>query len=111
MAAPAETGEWLALVDQGRYGQSRVRTGSYFRSRIDQNDWVDEVGAVRGPLGAVTSRTLVSVQHMTSLPDAPNGVYAVVTDRTGIANKGPATETITMVGENEDWRAVGYVIR
>jgi hypothetical protein len=66
---------------------------------------------VRGPLGPVVSRTLASVQHMTSAPGAPDGSYAKVQFNTAFAHKRQASETVVLADGPSGWRVDGYFIR
>jgi hypothetical protein len=109
--AQAALGAWLALVDGGQYGASWDQAAANFRAALKRADWEKGVGSVRGPLGAVVSRTLRSATRKTSLPGAPDGDYVVIENETAFAN-GPTIETATMTKEADgQWRAVGYFVR
>jgi len=103
---------WLALVDAGNYPESWNTAATYFRNAVPQAGWVSKVGAVRGPLGAVTSRRVASSQATHSLPGAPDGDYVVIRFTTSFEHKAEATETVTpMKDPDGHWRVVGYYIR
>ena len=58
------------------------------------------------------SRELLSAQHMTSLPGAPDGDYVVIQFKTSFANKKSAVETVTPMLEKDGvWRVSGYFIK
>jgi hypothetical protein len=103
---------WLALVDAGNYSESWNTAAAYFRNAVPQSRWESQVGAVRGPLGAVKSRRVVSSQSMHSLPGAPDGDYVVIRFATSFEHKAEATETVTpMKDPDGHWRVSGYYIR
>lgn len=97
---------WLVLLDQGRWSDSFKATGASFRKLNTSQVWASASEQVRAPLGAVTSRTLISQEN---LPAPPNG-YEVVKFRTRFANKANAVETVTLNREDGGWRVVGVTI-
>src|SRR5437762_12853178 len=76
-AAEAAARVWLGLVDGGDYAKSWVTGAEYFRNSVLQAQWVTSVARVRGSLGSVKSRRLVSAKYTRSLHGAPAGEYAV----------------------------------
>ncbi len=103
---------WLALVDSGNYPESWSTAAAYFRNAVPQPQWVSQVGAVRGPLGAVKSRRVTSSQSTHSLPGAPDGDYVVIRFTSSFEHKAEATETVTpMKDPDGHWRVCGYYIR
>lgn len=111
LSAPPGTSEWLDLIDTGHYAESWSAAGSAFQAQVPQQVWVQEVGPVRTPLGAVKSRTLVSVDYPKSLPGAPDGEYAVVKFSTSFAAKAQTVETLVLTHEKDKWKTVGYFIK
>jgi hypothetical protein len=52
------------------------------------------------------------VQHTTSVPGAPDGNYVVMQFATRFENKQAATETVTVLQEQDGtWEAAGYYIK
>lgn len=103
---------WLAVVDEGQYGQSWTDAASIFRLAIGQTDWIEQVRGVRQPLGAVSSRERVDAQYTNALPQAPEGEYVVLQFRTSFAGMVGATETVTPMKDSDgSWRVAGYYIR
>lgn len=103
---------WLALVDAGKYSESWDQASSYFRAQVTKSDWQSKVGAVRGPLGKVISRTFKDAQYTKSLPGAPDGEYVVIHFDTSFEHKQSAVETIVpMLDKDGQWRISGYFIR
>lgn len=109
--AQAKGEAWLALIDAGQYNQSWTQASSFFRSRVEEQKWVQMVGAARGPFGAKVSRKVKSVTFAKTLPGAPDGNYSVLTFDASFANKASAIETLTMMDDAGEWRAAGYFVR
>jgi hypothetical protein len=103
---------WLADVDAQRYAESWTGAAALFRGAIDQAGWVKSVGAARGPLGPLKSRTLKSAHFARTLPGAPDGEYVVVKYDTVFDKKQHAVETVTPMKDADGrWHVSGYFIR
>lgn len=114
-SAPAVSGEpaaaeparrWLALVDAGKWDDSWNATGLSFKSLNTSAKWAEVSEAVRPPLGAALARELVEEQWV---PAPPYG-YKLVRFKTRFANKPEATETLTLIREDDSWKVTGYII-
>src|SRR5579863_195563 len=116
-AAPANepsqmSGEaWLALIDHQNYSESWTQSASFFRSRVTQPRWTEMVKQVREPLGGLISRKVLSTTTTRTLPGAPDGEYVVFRFQTSFRVKSDAIETLTVVLEDGQWKAVGYFIK
>jgi hypothetical protein len=103
---------WLALVDAGKTAESWQQSSTLFRGVVTQEAWSSAVQAVRGPLGALTSRHFRSAQYTASAPGAPDGHYVVLQYDAVFANKAAAVETVTpKLDADGVWRVSGYFIR
>jgi len=103
---------WLSLVDSFKYDESWDTAGEYFKSMITKGAWVTEIAGIRGAMGTVKYRKLISSRHATVLPGAPDGQYDVMTFNSSFANKKKAVETITSMKDKDgEWRVVGYFIK
>jgi hypothetical protein len=103
---------WLALVDAEKYGESWDQAASFFRGAVPREQWKQQVGGVRKPLGNVVSRKLKSKRYATTLPGAPDGKYVVIQYDTVFENKATAIETVTPMEDTDGkWRVSGYYIR
>ena len=109
-AGSAAAREWAALVDGGRWEDSWRAAAAIFRSQVTAEQWADAVRPVRGPLGKVAGRSVLSVQRTNTLPGAPAGEYEVVQFQTEFASR-EAIETFVMVREGGGWKVSGYFIR
>jgi hypothetical protein len=111
-AAVKASSDWLAHVDDGKYAESWTDAAQIFRSAVSKDQWVQQVGAVRKPLGKLIERRLKSKSYQTSLPGAPDGEYVVIEYATSFANKKAAVETVTPTRDRDGrWRVAGYFIR
>lgn len=110
--AKTEAKAWLALVDQGKYGESWDAAAKLFRAAVTREKWSEAVVAVRDPLGKVVSRKLKSAQFKETLPGAPDGKYVVIQFDTSFERKKKAVETITPMQEADgSWKVSGYFIK
>jgi hypothetical protein len=111
-AAEASAQAWLALVDDGKYGESWDAASAFFRSAMSKAQWESALGGARKPLGKLVSRRLRGAKPMTDLPGAPAGEYVVIQYDTSFANRASAVETITPMKEKDgSWRVSGYYIK
>jgi hypothetical protein len=106
----AET--WLALVDDGKYGESWDQAASGFKGSLPRDKWVEMLGGSRPSFGKVLQRTVKTQSPTTSLPGAPDGEYVVIQFETKFEHKAGAIETITPSKEKDGtWRVSGYYIK
>lgn len=111
-AALAAASAWLALIDDGKYGESWEQAASLFRSRISRDRWVDAVRSAHSPFGKTRSRSFLGAAYEAELPGAPDGQYVVIRYRTVFEHKERAVETVTPTLEQDGiWRVSGYFVR
>lgn len=111
-AAVEVANAWVALVDEGKYGQSWDNAADYFKGAVKKDQWEASLSAGRKPLGRVLSRKVKASQYKTTLPGAPDGHYVVIQYETSFERKSSAIETITPMREKDGkWRVAGYYIR
>jgi len=111
-AAEAAAQKWLDLIDGGNYSQSWSTAAKLFRDSVAEAQWDSKISAVRGPLGAVKSRSITSAQFTHSLPGVPDGDYVVIRYATSFEHKSEAAETVTPMKDTDgQWRVSGYFIR
>lgn len=97
---------WLVLGDESRWEDGWLATASSFRQANTAERWAEVATKVRGPLGAVRSRTLLTHD---SVPAPPAGVE-VVKFRTDFANKTGVIETVSLVREDGAWKVNGIYL-
>ena len=111
-AATKEAQAWLAIVDQGKAGESWDAAAKLFKGAVTREKWIEAVTAARGPLGKVVSRKLKSAKFATTLPGAPDGKYVVIQFATSFEQKKHAVETITPMQEPDgSWKVSGYFVK
>jgi Protein of unknown function (DUF4019) len=107
-----QTGQvWLRGVDVGDYAASWRSAAGLFRAALTEDKWVEALEAVRRPLGEVRTRRLRATRDV-PLPAAPEGRALVLEFASDFAGRASATETLTLVHEDDgEWRVAGYFIR
>lgn len=110
-SAQADAHSWLAMIDRGAYAESWVKAGTLFKSRVTEAAWVQKIGPVRGPFGAVVFRRVIRETETASLPGAPDGRYDIVQFVTQFAQKAFAVETVVLAKEADGWKVDGYFIK
>ena len=96
---------FLMLIDQKRWGASYAATGAAIRKANTLTVWTTVSEQVRAPLGAMVTRTLLSVDAV----PAPQHGLTLVKFRTQFANKS-IVETVTLDREQGAWRVVGITV-
>lgn len=103
---------FVALVDQGRYGESWDEASSLFVSRVSREEWQRTVASVRPPLGNPVNRAVKSSKFMTSAPGVPDGEYVMIFFAASFEHKKEAIETVTTILDKDGkWRVAGYFIK
>jgi hypothetical protein len=111
-AALAAAKTWLALVDDGQYGESWETAAAYFKSTVTKDYCQHALPAIRKMFGEPISRKLGSITYTQSLPGAPDGEYVMIEIMTSFENKKHAVETvIPMLDSDGEWRVSGYFIK
>jgi tetratricopeptide (TPR) repeat protein len=110
--AQTAAGEWLALVDDGKYPESWTAASTLFKSAVTADTWTQMLKSGQTPFGKMLSRKLKNAVYRTSLPGAPDGQYVVIQYDTTFENKKDAVETVTpMLDKDGQWRVSGYYIK
>ncbi|WP_028885197.1 DUF4019 domain-containing protein [Teredinibacter turnerae] len=102
---------WLEIIDSEKYEQSWHEAAPFFKNQMGKAQWMQALNRVRLPLGSVQSRKVKSANEHTSLPNAPDGEYVVITLLTDFEKKNASIETITVSKVDNEWKAVGYFIK
>jgi predicted Ser/Thr protein kinase len=110
-AALSAVQTWLSLMDNGNYGESWETAGNSFHEAIAKADWVSKSGTIRQPLGKVLSRTLSTMEHLSTLPGMPDGSYFTARFDTAFGHLKPASETVSVALANDgQWKAIAYLV-
>jgi len=103
---------WLALVDAGDHAASWDNASLLFQEAIDKQQWAIVAKDARQRHGDFIGRSVKSVTHTTSLPEAPAGEYVIVVYNSEFEEAETVTELVTpMLGEDGKWRVAGYYIQ
>lgn len=98
--------QFLALVEARDWDGSWNATGQAFKALNSSAKWAEVAARVQGPLGAASSRTLISADYA---PAPPYG-YWVVKFRSRFAGKPDMIETLSLAQEGDAWRVVGITV-
>jgi hypothetical protein len=102
---------WLAASDAGDTGATWDQAASVFQSAVPKGAWESQLKTVRGRLGAVQSRQVLSAQFTRALPGAPAGEYVVIRYSTRFEHAANAVETVTPMHEKDgSWKVSGYFV-
>lgn len=104
--------QWLALVDEGKYGASWDEASSLFKEGITRSNWEKALQTARAPFGGLKSRKVKSSTFTRTMPGYPDGEYVILQYETELEKKASAVETITPERDkNGIWRVSGYYIK
>lgn len=102
---------WLALIDEGAYGESWEQAATLFRIGVGKENWQRAVGSARREIGKSLVRQFKSATFTRGLPGAPEGEYVIVQFTSQYENKASALETVSMTREPDGvWRVAVYNI-
>ena len=103
---------WLALIDSMNYVGSWEQASAAFRQQVTQAEWEQALRSVLGPLGPLLSRAPQGREYTTTLPNAPEGKYIVITYGSSYTQLENAVETLVMVRNPAGaWKPAGYYVR
>jgi hypothetical protein len=112
LMAQLSNGEWLPMVDGGKYGESWEAASAGLKAAVGKAQWEQAMGANRTPLGKMVTRVLASSAYSKTLPGAPDGEYVVTLYTTQFEHKESAQETVISVLEKDGkWRVAGYYFK
>jgi len=102
--------QWLNLIDDQNYAEAYKQMGAAARAKASEQAFSAKIEGTRGPLGAMSSRTLKDVKLTKTLPAMRDGQYATVRYDTAFAHKAASVETVYVESENGAWSVIGYFI-
>lgn len=104
---PAAT--WLEIVDELDYKKSWSEASLWLRAEVSEADWSSHLSDMREWLGELQQRTLTSTEFHESLPEMPDGHYAIFTYDSSFENSEYVTEVVAVAkDEDHSWRVIGY---
>jgi Protein of unknown function (DUF4019) len=102
---------WLAVMDEGAYGDSWEQAATLFRIAIAKENWQRAAKSARREVGKPLSREFKSATFTRALPGAPAGEYVIVQFIAKFENRASAAETVSMTREPDGvWRVAVYNI-
>lgn len=102
---------WVALVDQGEFGQAWDEAAPYFQKHMARDKWVEALEQHHTPLGQVTERRYVETKVINDPPGAPKGRYVGFVYDTAFSHGARVYEYVTVLRVDGQWRTVGYFLR
>jgi hypothetical protein len=111
-AAQLAARDWLAIADGGDAAASWKAASTLFRETVDEARWAKAISTIRGPLGAVVTRTLAGTQFYAEIPGLPGkGEYVMLVFRTAFETREGAVERVTVARDSDGaFRVAGYEI-
>lgn len=103
---------WMALIDSMEYVASWKRASAAFRQQVTQTQWEQALQSTLAPLGPLLSRAPQGREYTTTLPNAPEGEYIVITYGSSYTQLENAVETLVMIRNPAgEWEPAGYYVR
>ena len=103
--------QFLFLVDTEDYATSWEVTSETLKKMLTQKAWNEQIAELRSFLGPIVERVQSSIAYTNSASDVPAGEYVILTFMSEFELRERVTETITlMLGDNGQWRVVGYFL-
>lgn len=110
--AMEEARAWLAVMDEGRYGDAWESASESFRSSIERVKWEIAAQEGRNAAGVLIARKLRTASYTRQVPGAPLGEYVAIVFDTRFERRPAAIELLTAErGPDGRWRIAGYSIR
>lgn len=116
MVKPATDGratamKWLALIDAGDYGKSWDLAAKPLQSSVTRASWILGMNSARRFYGKVLARKFKDTIYAANPPGFVPGEYEIVHFKVRLANRGQATEVVSMeLQSNGQWVVAGYHI-
>ena len=103
---------WMALIDSMDYVASWEHASAAFQQQVTQTQWEQALQSALAPLGPLLSRAPQGREYTTTLPNAPEGEYIVITYGSSYTQLENAVETVVMTRNPAgEWKPAGYYVR
>ena len=103
--------EWLVLIDARNYSESWDNAASLFQKAMTKKQWIEVLNGLLPSYGKLIQREVISSEHYTELPGAPDGEYVVIQFNTSFENEKECIETVTPMKDDGKWKVSGYYIK
>ena len=99
----------LQLLDQGKFKESFSLTAPMIQKIETTDSWYGRLVSERESMGDVSSRELVSAEHVTSFADLPKGDYLKLIFKTSFSVHPESTEEVVFTQtESGEYGVAGY---
>jgi hypothetical protein len=110
-AAKKAAGDWLQLIDSGKYGESWKECAPFLQSHFPQADWEKRLNETRKPLDPFVDRSLSTTEYREQLPGLPPGKYIAFVWESYFGTRHQMLESVIMSNESGTWKPVGYAVQ
>ncbi len=103
---------WLALLDNGKYGDAWKQLTSAQEATSTKDKWQSDVSRYRRQVGKLHDRKLLSAEYTTKVPGSEDGEYVVVTFLSSFERLGSALEIVVpQLLPDGSWVISGHSIK
>lgn len=104
--------EFFFLVDTEEYAKSWEMCSETLQKMLKKGVWTERIAEIRAYIGPVVERVSQDISYATSSDNVPPGKYVVMTFISTFQFRERVVETLTLLlGDNGEWRVVGYFLR
>jgi serine-type D-Ala-D-Ala carboxypeptidase/endopeptidase len=110
--AVAAAESFLTLLDNGKYDESWESSAEAFRKAVSKDQWKAAAGQVRGSVGSMSSRTVMSGADAPKASSNAQGEFVVVKFQTAFSKLPNAIETVSPMRDADgEYRVSGYFVK
>jgi outer membrane biogenesis lipoprotein LolB len=108
--ATAVAQKWLAMLDEGKYGDAWQASADAIRNQGTQQQFEDVMKQQRAPMGKVISRTVETAQYGKNPQNFPPGEYVEVKFKTSFQNAQSVEEVVQLIKTADgSWKVGAYL--
>ncbi|MCA3030051.1 MAG: serine hydrolase [Rhodocyclaceae bacterium] len=110
--AVAAAESFLSLLDNGKYEESWDASAEAFRKAVSKEQWKAAAGQVRGSVGSLSSRKLMSGADAPKAGSNAQGEFVVVKFQSAFSKLPNAIETVSPMRDTDGkYRVSGYFVK
>jgi len=110
--AVAAAESFLSLLDNGKYEESWETSAEAFRKAVSKDQWKAAAGQVRGSVGSLSSRKLMSGADAPKAGSNAQGEFVVVKFQSAFSKLPNAIETVSPMRDSDGkYRVSGYFVQ
>jgi hypothetical protein len=109
--AQKAAGDWLALIDAGKYAESWKQCAPFLQAHLTQTAWEKRLNDTRKPLDPFVDRTLSTTEYRDQLPGLPPGQYVAFVWESYFGTRHQMLESVIMSFDNGQWKTIGYAVQ